>query len=417
MNILSFYLSGRLIDIDIFLFSSSFFSQPEGAQPEQYETARMMELRRVYQRAISVPTQSLESLVTEYETFENSYDKKFARTLLAESTPKIFACKTAYKERETLNKALFEGVGFDVKVHKNGIAVGDPVHTSKAADCHLDAFRRFIAWEKTNPQKLEAIGIVSAAAKKMASDKPEEEPPRVRERIALAYEKCLLTCENYPEVWLEYSHWHESAGRAGDAAEILSRARTVLPGSIMLLLAAADLEESQQNFEGMKAVYESYMVSYEEKRKAENAATGEGAIVKMMDDDTSVVYAEYIRACRRTDSQASSRKAFLRARKAPGCSWLVYAAAALVEWRYDEADKPCRNVFELGLKTYMHVPAYVLTYKSLISLGDVGNTRVVFERALSVESRTFHFWRLCNSGTSTARLNFRAVFGEASFGT
>ena len=91
----------------------------------------------------------------------------------------------------------------------------------------------------------------------------------------------------------------------------------MLPGSIMLLLAAADLEESQQNFEGMKAVYESYMGSYEEKREAEKAAAGEGTIVKMMDDDTSVVYAEYIRACRRSDSQASSRKAFLRARKAP----------------------------------------------------------------------------------------------------
>jgi hypothetical protein len=275
-------------DIDILLFSSSiffFFSQPTGAQPEQYETARMMELRRVYQRAISVPTQSLESLVTDYEAFENSYDKKFARTLLAESTPKIFACKTAYKEREALNAALFEGLGYDLRVHKNGIAVGDPVHTTKAADCHLDAFRRFIAWEKTNPQKLEAVGIVSiAAAKKAAADKLEEEPPRVRERIALAYEKCLLTCENYPEVWLEYSHWHESAGRAGDAAEILSRARIVLPGSIMLLLAAADLEESQQNFEGMKAVYESYMGSYEEKREAEKAAAGgEGTIVKMME--------------------------------------------------------------------------------------------------------------------------------------
>ena len=153
--------------------------------------------------------------MTDYEAFENSYDKKFARTLLAESTPKIFACKTAYKEREALNAALFEGLGYDLRVHKNGIAVGDPVHTTKAADCHLDAFRRFIAWEKTNPQKLEAVGIVSiAAAKKAAADKLEEEPPRVRERIALAYEKCLLTCENYPEVWLEYSHWHESAGRA-----------------------------------------------------------------------------------------------------------------------------------------------------------------------------------------------------------
>lgn len=344
-----------------------------------------MELRRVYMRAISVPTQSLESLAKDYEAFENSYDKKFARTLLAESAPKLFACKSAYKEREKLNEQLFEGLGYDVKVYKNGIAIGDPVHTSKAADCHLDAFRRFIAWEKTNPQKLEGVGVVSALKK--TENKPEEDPPRVRERIALAYEKCLLTCENYPEVWLEYSNWHENAGRSGDAAEILMRARTVLPGSIMLVLAAADLEESQQNIEGMKAVYESYMTAYEEKRESEKLAEGEGsAIVKMMDDDTSVVYSEYIRACRRSDSQASSRKAFLRARKAPGCSWLVYATAALLEWRYDEADKPCRNVFELGLKSYMHVPSYVLTYTNhLISLGDVGNSRVVFERALSVE--------------------------------
>lgn len=339
----------------------------------------------MYMRAISVPTQSLESLAKDYEAFENSYDKKFARTLLAESAPKLFACKSAYKEREKLNEQLFEGLGYDVKVYKNGIAIGDPVHTSKAADCHLDAFRRFIAWEKTNPQKLEGVGVVSALKK--TENKPEEDPPRVRERIALAYEKCLLTCENYPEVWLEYSNWHENAGRSGDAAEILMRARTVLPGSIMLVLAAADLEESQQNIEGMKAVYESYMTAYEEKRESEKLAEGEGsAIVKMMDDDTSVVYSEYIRACRRSDSQASSRKAFLRARKAPGCSWLVYATAALLEWRYDEADKPCRNVFELGLKSYMHVPSYVLTYTNhLISLGDVGNSRVVFERALSVE--------------------------------
>ena len=85
----------------------------------------------------------------------------------------------------------------------------------------------------------------------------------------------------------------------------------MLPGSIMLLLAAADLEESQQNFEGMKAVYESYMGSYEEKREAEKAAAGEGTIVKMMDDDTSVVYAEYIRACRRTRIPSFLSKGFL----------------------------------------------------------------------------------------------------------
>jgi len=39
----------------------------------------------------------------------------------------------------------------------------------------------------------------------------------------------------------------------------------------------------------------------------------------------------------------------MRARKAPGTRWEIFAAAALLEWRYDKSEKPARNIFELGL--------------------------------------------------------------------
>ena len=43
-----------------------------------------------------------------------------------------------------------------------------------------------------------------------------------------------------------------------------------------------------------------------------------------------------------------------------------------IEWRYDKAEKPARNVFELGLKTFLNQPAYVIQYADfLIGANDV----------------------------------------------
>lgn len=69
--------------------------------------------------------------------------------------------------------------------------------------------------------------------------------------------------------------------------------------------------------------------------------------------------------------------------------WLaeqVYAAAALMEWQGERADKVPRNIFELGLRHFLGTPGYVAAYAGwLVTAGDVPNARALFERALAAQ--------------------------------
>ena len=62
----------------------------------------------------------------------------------------------------------------------------------------------------------------------------------------------------------------------------------------------------------------------------------------------------------------------------------VYAASALMEWAGDRSETIPRNIFELGLKSFIGSPAYVMTYADwLAGIGDTENARALFERALA----------------------------------
>ena len=51
---------------------------------------------------------------------------------------------------------------------------------------------------------------------------------------------------------------------------------------------------------------------------------------------------------------------------------MVLSLRHYIEWRYDKAEKPARNVFGLGLKTFLNQPAYVTQYADfLIGANDV----------------------------------------------
>lgn len=52
----------------------------------------------------------------------------------------------------------------------------------------------------------------------------------------------------------------------------------------------------------------------------------------------------------------------MRARKSPAAGWQVYAASAAMEWAGDRNEKVPVNIFELGLKLFLSLPAYVLAY-------------------------------------------------------
>ena len=49
-------------------------------------------------------------------------------------------------------------------------------------------------------------------------------------------------------------------------------------------------------------------------------------------EQSTLAWIQYQRFSRRSESVQSSRKIFMRARKAPGSQWHVFAASALMEW-------------------------------------------------------------------------------------
>lgn len=51
-------------------------------KPEQAQSARMQEVRRAYQRAVSVPTNSIDALYREYDAFEHGVSPTLAKALL-----------------------------------------------------------------------------------------------------------------------------------------------------------------------------------------------------------------------------------------------------------------------------------------------------------------------------------------------
>jgi hypothetical protein len=213
--------------------------------------------------------------------------------------------------------------------------------------------------------------------------------PQLTARVTLAYEQALMSLVHFPDVWLELATWHENEQRLDEAAAVLLRARESIPGCALLSFAAADCEEARGNVAGAKAVYESLIEKHEESAAAAAAEAAAAAAATPythppMDNSTLLVYIEYMRCVRRMEGQQPARKAFMRARKAPGLRWEIFAAAALLEWRYDHSDKPARNIFELGLKSFIGVPHFIAQYSDfLVGCNDVANARVLFERAVA----------------------------------
>lgn len=379
---------------------------------EQAPSARDMIVRRTYQRALSVPMHKLDVVYKAYETFEQEKNKTLARALLQELAPKLLLTRTALGKRKKILEGVTVGAVCVDPVQRGADGSGSWVCSSfNKASCRgcsalhvcnycgatthgaqgcsrstysllassqkvcTDQWTAVIEFEKSNVQKLEGAT-------------PNEPSPQLFARVKHAYDLAGLSLGETPEYWLEYAHWHESEGRPDDAAEVLQRAREALPHCSLLTFAAADLEESRGDGEACKKIYEDVLDAYES-NASEAAERGEQSD---MPADIRLLYCEYIRTCRRVEDQSSSRKAFMRARKAPGCTWELYASAAMVEWQYDKSDKPARNIFELGLKSFLNEPRYVEQYAEfLIGINDVANARVLFERALN-ESPTTKIW-------------------------
>ncbi|CAJ2637247.1 unnamed protein product [Trifolium pratense] len=298
----------------------------------QEESHRMTVVRKVYQRAIITPTHHIEQLWKDYENFENSVSRQLAKGLISEYQPQYNSARAVYRER----KKYFDEIDW------NMLAV--PPTGSQKEEMQWMAWKRLLTFEKGNPQRIDTA----------SSNK----------RVIFTYEQCLMYMYHYPDIWYDYATWHAKSGSIDAAIKVFQRSLKALTDSEMLRYAYAELEESRGAIQAAKKIHENLL--------------GDG------DNATALAHIQFIRFLRRTEGVEAARKYFLDARKSPTCTYHVYVAYASVAFCLDKDPKMAHNVFEAGLKRFMHEPVYILEYADFLTrLNDDQNIRALFERALS----------------------------------
>eukprot|EP00250_Pteridium_aquilinum_P018697 c24170_g1_i1 orf=244-2802(-) len=310
----------------------AFLKAAPAASPQE-ESQRMTSVRKAYQRAVLAPIHLVEQLWKDYENFENSVSRALAKSLLAEYQPKHYNARAVYRERKK----------FCDRIDSTMLAVPPTGSIKEEQQC--SAWKQLLAFEKGNPQKLD--------------------PASLTKRVAFTFEQCLMYLYHYPDIWYDYASWHAQIGSPDSAAVVFQRALKALPDKTLLHYAFAEFEEARGNIQEARKVYEM--------------------LVKNSMTASSLAYIQFIRFVQRTEGTDSALKVLVDARKSPLCTYHVYVASAMMVLCIEKDQKLARNIFEMGLKKYIHEPAYVLEYAEfLCRLNDDQNVRVLFERALSV---------------------------------
>ncbi|KAK9077280.1 hypothetical protein SSX86_005617 [Deinandra increscens subsp. villosa] len=302
------------------------------AQSPQEESQRMIAVRKVYQKAIVTPTHHVEQHWRDYENFENSVSRALAKGLISEYQPKYNSARAVYRER----KKYFDEIDWNI------LAV--PPSGSLKEELQWTAWKRLLTFEKENPQRIDTVSA--------------------NKRISFTYEQCLMYLYHYPDIWYDYATWHAKSGSIDSAIKVYQRSLKALPDCALLRYAYAELEESRGAIQAAKKIYESLL--------------GDGS------NATALSHIQFIRFLRRTEGVEAAKKYFLDAHKSPSCTYHVYVAYATMAFCMDKDAKIAHNVFEVGLKRFMHEPGYILEYADFLSrLNDDRNIRALFERALS----------------------------------
>ena len=317
------------------VYESVFGKASEGQQ----EAAKTASIRRALHRAIAVPNMMLDELWTLYERFENSLgNKTLAKRSLDEWRPKYHASKMAFKERQSVVEAL------DTRMLPSPPGKGGYYQMESA-----NKWRSYYQYERDN--------------------QGESDDATYQARVVLAYEQSLSRLIHFPDVWLDYASWHAHGKGNGNesAVSVLNRGREALPVAVVLHFTAADLEESSGNVERARVIYEELISApVNDISGAEADDTEESKDGNLSPELKTLAWIQYMRFVRRCDGLMAARKLFLRARKWSGLQWQAFVASARFEWANDGKDHIPRNIFELGLKSFLKIPGYVLEYASFL---------------------------------------------------
>eukprot|EP01018_Ginkgo_biloba_P016098 Gb_37036 [translate_table: standard] len=332
---------------------------------------RMVAVRKVYQRAIAIPTTHLDKLWKAYESFELNMNPDLAKGLLEKYRLVYSRAKAVYMDRSKLWW----------NIDGNMLALPPTRSTSKEEEQWL-AWKQYIAFEKRNPQLLQNVASLN-------------------KRITLAYEQCLMYLCHYPDIWYDYAKWLAETGSVDSAIRLFEAAAKALPGCHELFqCASAELHESKGKFKEAKEIYENLLSNPRA--------------------NSQLAYIEFIRFMRRTEGVEAAHGMFLRATQSPNCTYHAYAAYAEMAVCMDNNRVLATDVFEMGLNKFSHEPAYILQYADFLvrRLNDGQSARALFEKILAtlppeksiyIMNRYIELERTCGNLASMLKIERRKM--------
>lgn len=314
-----------------------------------------------------------------YTEFENNIasstgNKDAARAILSEVQGKHHEARTEYRARAVRRQGT--------TIH----ALPVPPRSRSKEMSQAQGWRRFIAWEKSNP------GGVSAAD--------------LHSRIIYAYETALVPLYRYAEFWMEYVgylHEHlnlllerETADGVHGSANSKNSAKDATGRNVATPDAANNNSVTKAETEALESVlkravralpdcvamhvYVNYI--YMRLGKGDRGVAVLETLVQK--HPSPLAYIHLMRATWKHDGRDAARKTFARGRKDKSAAHpLIYVAAAMMEFAVNKDSKVPRNVFEFGLKNFPKNAGLAFEFVNwLWGTGDTEYARVVLRKVL-----------------------------------
>lgn len=349
-------------------------------------------VRKLYQRAVTVPLNNVEALWKAYDAFESGQNKMAAKKFLADRSPAYMTARTALREMRNLTDSLPQPV-----------IPPQPEFTDEDRRV-VTGWKNYLKWEEGNP-----LGADDAT---------------VTIRLAYASRKAMAQMRHFPELWHFSAAHYLSAGKEEEGKAFLQAGVAACPKSFLLSFALAEMEEDQRNYAECHTIFtnliERLNVEIDELKltvskeveiargpeipaaahELNNEESDYARLVRERDergrlvqerrgrdiDDAKaalgIVWVMYMRFARRAEGLKAARLVFGKARKSPHVTWHSFEASALMEYHSNKDSAVAVRIFELGLKQFDEdVPFVIKYFEFLLAINDDTNARALFERS------------------------------------
>ncbi|KAJ2365357.1 mRNA 3'-end-processing protein rna14, partial [Coemansia sp. RSA 2607] len=205
----------------------NFLSSMQTSAPyEEHQKIKL--LRETYQAAVVIPMAKVEEIWKQYDAFENRVDRTTVKQMLSKLSPLYMAARAAYRE----TSKTWDSIRRTQPPHN----LPAPPEWSLREVEFLDAWRKYLGWELSNPLHL-------------------EDPVMLHRRIVYAYNQACMALRFYPEIWIEFSNYLQSRELTNEAIEKLEMASKVIPSSLAVQFAYAEMAEKHRLPKVSKQVY------------------------------------------------------------------------------------------------------------------------------------------------------------------